>query len=372
MSPAKRHYLDANATTPLRPEARAAMLEAMEAHGNPSSIHAEGRAARGIVEDAREAVAALFGARSRDVVFTSGATEAAALALAPPDEGTRLLIGAGEHPAVRLGHRYATENVQTIRLTPDGTLDLEALAMALEGGPARLALQAANNETGAIQPLAAAAALVHSAGGLVIADAVQGVGRIDCRFEATGADMALVSAHKIGGPKGVGALVSRAGLAPIPLLRGGGQERGARAGTENVVGIGGFGAAARVAMATREAEAARLGALRDALETGLRALAPDVVIFAEGPPRLANTSCFAGPGTDAAMLVIALDLAGIAVSSGAACSSGKVAPSVALLGMGVAPALAKGALRVSFGWDNDAGDVAAFLAAFGQVLRRRR
>jgi len=369
-----RLYLDANASAPLLAEARAALIAALEAGGNPSSIHAEGRAARGLIEDAREAVAALAGGRARDVVFTSGATEAAAMALQPMDGFGRLLIGAGEHPAVVAGHRYAQESVEVVALTEAGVLDLAALGAALARSDAArplLALQAVNNETGAIQPLAEAAALVHAAGGLVVADCVQGAGRIDCRLETLGADLAFYSAHKIGGPKGVGALVKRAGLTSAALLRGGGQERGQRGGTENVPGIAGFGAAARVALERRDAEEARLSPMRDALERGLKAMAPDVVILAESAPRVANTSCFAVPGTDAAMALIALDLAGVAVSSGAACSSGKVSASRVLAAMGVPTELAKGALRVSFGWWNGAGDVERFLAAFGAVARRR-
>ncbi len=372
----KRIYLDYNASAPLRPEARAAMADALETFGNPSSIHAEGRAARGVVEEAREAVAALAGARARDVVFTSGATEGAALAQAPPAANgmsARLLIGGGEHPAVRLGQGYAPAAVETVALTGEGVLDLEALDRALAGeGSVRLALQAANNETGAIQPVAAAAERVHAAGGLVVCDAVQGAGRIDCRLETLGADALLFSAHKIGGPKGVGAVVTRPGLALSPVLRGGGQERGLRAGTENVVGIAGFGAAARACLAMRDAEGERTQAMRDALERGVMRLAPDAVIFSVNAPRLPNTSCFAVPGTDAALLLITLDLAGAAVSSGAACSSGKVASSAVLSAMGVAPDLAKGALRVSFGWRSEPGDVDAFLSAFEAALRRRR
>ena len=369
-----RLYLDANASAPLLAEARAAILGALEAGGNPSSIHAEGRAARGLIEDAREAVAALAGARARDVIFTSGATEAAAMALQPMEGFGPLLIGAGEHPAVVAGHRFGVDASKSIALTSAGGLDLAALEAALaqaNGARPLLALQAVNNETGAIQPVAEAAALVHAAGGLVVTDAVQGAGRIDCRLEILGADLAFFSAHKIGGPKGVGALVKRAGLTPAPLVRGGGQERGQRGGTENVPGIAGFGAAARGALERRDAENARLGVLRDALERGLRALAPDVVIFAADAPRVANTSCFSVPGTDAAMALIALDLKGVAVSSGAACSSGKVGPSRVLAAMGVPPELAKGALRVSFGWWNGAGDVERFLQAFAGVGRRK-
>ena len=381
-----RVYLDYNATAPLRPEARAATLEALDALGNPSSIHAEGRRARAIVEEARRAVAALAGVEPRQVVFVSGGTEAANLALTPAIQAperktplTRLIMSAGEHPCVLRGHRFAPEATAIAPLKPDGRLDLDALAELLsrgEGAP-MLALQAGNNETGVLQPLVEAAGLVHAAGGIVVCDSVQLPGRIDLAAATSGADFLFLSAHKFGGPKGAGALIAmRPDLAiEAPLLRGGGQERGARAGTENVAAIAGFGAAARLAAAEIEREAPRLAVLRDRLAQRLRETAPEAVVFGAAAPRLPNTLAFAAPGAAAATLLIALDLAGVAVSSGSACSSGKVTPSHVLAAMGVEPGLAAGALRVSFGWASRDEDVDRFVAAFGQALaglRRRR
>ncbi len=375
----KRVYLDYNATAPLRPEARAAMLSAMEATGNPSSIHAEGRAARAIVEEARRAVAELVGASPRAVVFTSGGTEAANLALnpeigAPGRKGPlrRLILSAGEHPCALAGHRFSCEAAGIAPLRTDGRLDLAALAGLVEGeGPALLALQGANNETGVLQPVAEAAALIHAAGGLVVCDAVQMPGRVPLEFDRMGADFIIVSAHKFGGPKGVGALIAaRAELgAGTPLLRGGGQERGARAGTENVQAIAGFGAAVRAIADGLPREAARLAGLRDRLEASILAVAPDAVVFGAQAARLPNTSCFAVPGLPAATLLMRLDLAGIAASSGSACSSGKVAPSHVLSAMGVAPDLAGGAIRLSVGWASEAADVARFGKTFADALR---
>jgi len=381
-----RVYLDYNASAPLRPEARAATLEALDVLGNPSSIHAEGRRARAIVEEARRAVAALAGVEPRRVVFVSGGTEAANLALTPAIQAperktplTRLSMSAGEHPCVLRGHRFAPEATTIAPLQADGRLDLDALAGLLAGGEGApmLALQGANNETGVLQPVAEAAALVHAAGGIVVCDGVQLPGRIGLAAATSGADFLFLSAHKLGGPKGAGALIAmRPDLSiEAPLLRGGGQERGARAGTENVAAIAGFGAAARLAAAEAEPEARRLAALRGRLEAQVLELAPEAVVFGAAAPRLPNTLAFAAPGVAAATLLIALDLAGVAVSSGSACSSGKVTPSHVLAGMGIEPGLAAGALRVSFGWASRDEDVDRFVAAFGEALaglRRRR
>jgi cysteine desulfurase len=380
-----RAYLDYNATAPLRAEARAALLAAMESVGNPSSIHAEGRAARAIVENARRVVAGLAGVAPRCVVFTSGGTEAANLALTPAIAApgrhaplARLIVAAGEHPCVLQGHRFAPGAVAIAPLAGDGRIDLDALAgLIAEGGPAMLALQGANNETGVIQPVAEAAALVHAAGGIVVCDAVQLTGRASIALAALGADFLFVSAHKFGGPKGAGAVIAaRPELAiGASLLRGGGQERGARAGTENVAAIAGFAAAAEVAEAERRAEGARISALRDRLAEAARAVAPDCVVFGASVARLPNTLCLAAPGVAAATLVIALDLAGVAVSAGSACSSGKVARSHVLEAMGVEPALAAGAIRLSLGWASGEADVERFAAAYGDVipgLRKRR
>jgi len=363
-----RAYLDYNATAPLRPEARQAMLAAFELCGNPSSIHAEGRAARALIEDARREVAALAGAAARDVVFCASGTEAAATALAPGSL-QRLVVGASEHVCVLAGHRFAL--VETAPLGADGRIDLEALARLLDSGPpALVALQGANNETGVLQPVAEAAALVHARGGRLVCDAAQVAGRLP--LGGTGADALILSAHKFGGPKGVGALVIlREGFQVVPLVRGGGQERGRRAGTENVAAVAGFGAAAKAAADLGD-EAARAASLRDKCARALREIAPDAVVFGEAAPRLPNTLAFAVPGVAAATLLMRLDLEGVSVSSGSACSSGKVAPSHVLAAMGVAPALSAGAIRVSLGWASGEPDVEAFAAALRKILAALR
>ena len=354
-----RIYLDWNATAPLRPQARAAALAALDSSGNPSSVHAEGRAARRLIEEAREKVAALVAAEPRNVVFTSGGTEANMLALTPasgPDGKApdRLLISALEHPSVLAGGRFAAAAVQRVPATGDGRIDLAALAdalAALEGRRALVSLMLANNETGVVQPVSEAARLTHEAGGVLHVDAVQAAGRIPCDINAIGADLLTLSGHKIGAPKGVGAVVRRDAAVPFPapLIKGGGQERGARAGTENVAGIAAFGAAAAAALVDLGAEAGDMRALRDRLEAGLRSASPDIVVFGAGAERLPNTTLFALNGMKAETAVIAFDLEGVAVSSGAACSSGKVQPSHVLAAMGVPPELARAAVRVSLG-----------------------
>jgi cysteine desulfurase len=380
--PMTRTYLDYNATTPIRPEARAAVVAAMETTGNPSSVHAEGRAARRIVEDARAEVARLAGVSARCVTFVSGATEAVNAALSPrfgvgPEEPPldRLIAAAGEHPCVLKGHRFPASAMAAAPLCADGRIDLDWLAQACrKPGRLLLALQGANNETGVIQPVAEAAAIVHAAGGFVFCDAVQLAGRADCSLAALGADALALSAHKMGGPKGAGALVAAdVGFSlGEPLIRGGGQERGGRAGTESVASIAGFGAAARVVMGETADETLRLAALRDRLADRVREAAPDAVLFAADAHRLPNTLCFAVPGVEAATLMIALDLAGVAVSSGSACSSGKVTPSHVLAAMGVAPVLAQGAIRVSLGWGSTDEDVERFAEAFFAAIKRMR
>ena len=375
-----RAYLDYNATAPLRAEAREAALAAMETTGNPSSVHAEGRAARRIVEAARREIAQLAGVSARCVTFVCGGTEAANSALNPLFGGgpnaaplERLIVSAGEHPCVLSGHRFPV--AETAPLRADGCVDLDWLEAACRHpGRVLLALQGANNETGVIQPVAEAAALVHAAHGFVFCDAVQMAGRAPSDIAALGADAVMLSAHKMGGLKGAGALVvARAGLSlGAPLIRGGGQERGARAGTESVAAIAAFGAAARLCLADLATEPARLTAMRERLTGAVRSVAADAVIFAEAAPRLPNTLCFAVPGVEAATLMIALDLGGVAVSSGSACSSGKVAPSHVLAAMGVAPALARGAIRLSLGWASTEADVGRFAQAFASVIARMR
>jgi len=368
-----RKYLDYNATAPLRRESRQAMQDAFELCGNPSSVHAEGRAARALVEGARRDVAALADAPPREVTFTASGTEAANMALTPgvsaPGVGPlqRLIVGASEHACVLAGHRFPEWAVAPVR--PDGVIDLDALEALLKGAPpALVAIQAANNETGVLQPIAEAAARVHAHGGLLVCDAAQAAGRIPLG-PFRDADALLLSAHKFGGPKGAGACLGlRDGLHFNALLRGGGQERGRRAGTENVAAIAGFGAAARAVAAGTEVEAARLAALRDACARRLAELAPDAVVFGAEAPRLPNTLAFAIPGLAAATLLMRLDLEGVAASSGSACSSGKVSPSHVLAAMGVAPTLATGAIRVSFGWASDETDVEAFAQAMARTL----
>ncbi|MCW6509737.1 cysteine desulfurase family protein [Lichenifustis flavocetrariae] len=376
---ASRCYLDYNATSPLRLSAREACVAALDLAGNASSIHREGREARRFIEDARRRVGGLFAAAPEQVVFTSGATEAANLMLTPelasptaPRGIRRLLVQATEHSAVLRGHRFAPDAVTLLRVRPDGVIDLTGLAEALAsdgGSPALLALQAANNETGVLQPLREAADLVHASGGLVACDAVQVAGRVAVSLADTGVDVACLSGHKLGGPQGTGAVVLRKGIVLGPaVLRGGGQERGSRSGTENVAGIAGFGAAAAEAGETDGT--GRLSELQKLLEKGLADVAADVVVFGAAAPRLPNTTCFAVPHTSAEVLLIALDLAGIAVSTGSACSSGKVSRSHVLEAMGVGPHLSQGALRVSTGWASTTDDIARFLDAFGAALRR--
>ncbi|MDQ2953399.1 MAG: cysteine desulfurase [Pseudomonadota bacterium] len=380
-----RVYLDWNATAPLRPEARDAMIAALGVAGNPSSVHGEGRAARRLVEEARAKVAALVGAELEQVTFTSGGTEANMLALTPALTGPgnnlprdRLLISAIEHTSVRSGGRFPANAAEEIPVSAAGAVDLDALrAMVAKGGRPLVSIMLANNETGVIQPSTQAAQIVHDAGGLLHVDAVQGPGRIVCDIDALGADLLTISAHKLGGPKGVGALIRRREPLHIaePLIKGGGQERGARAGTENVAGIAGFGAAAEVAAKALKREAAHMAALRDSLEAGLKRISPDGIIFGSASERLPNTTLFTAPGMKAETAVIAFDLDGIAVSSGAACSSGKVQPSHVLAAMGVDGAAARGAVRVSLGPTSTESDVERFLKAWiklSESLRKGR
>jgi cysteine desulfurase len=372
----QRAYLDYNATSPLRPEVREAVTAALSLEGNPSSVHAEGRAARAAVEDARAKVAALAGARPEDVIFTSGGTEANALALAAPagEDSWHCYLSAIEHPSVLAGRRFHPETTTVFPVTPDGVADLAALEAKLEkhkpgGWRPLVSLMAANNETGAIQPVADAAWIVHEAGGILHSDAVQIVGRAPLDMAALGADMVTLSAHKIGGPKGIGALVLKEGVGVEPLIKGGGQEGRRRAGTENVPGIVGFGVAAECAAAelSRMEEIAKL---RNALEEGIRALAPGAVILSGDVPRLPNTSAVAVPGVKAETLVIGLDLAGIAVSAGAACSSGKVEASHVLAAMGVSPEIANGTIRISLGFGTRNTDIQDCLSALGELIKR--
>jgi cysteine desulfurase len=369
-----RIYLDWNATTPLRPEARQAMADAWELSGNPSSVHSEGRKARRLVDDARVAIAAAVGARPQEVVFSSGGTEANALALTPGlRRGTaqkleRLLVSAIEHASVLAGGRFRPEAIGTIKVTAAGLVDLDHLRAQLAEGPAALvSVMLANNETGAVQPAAEVARIVHDAGGLLHIDAIQAFGKIPFDLSSTGADLVTLSAHKIGGPKGVGAVVLADDVQGLkPLLRGGGQELGRRAGTENVAGISAFGAAAKAAMEVLDVDASRLRSLKRQLEDGLKRT-PGMIVFAEDAPRLPNTTLFTVPGLRAETAVIGFDLAGIAVSSGSACSSGKVQPSHVLDAMGLGRELAQGAVRLSLGWSTSETDIEMTLKAWRKL-----
>ena len=365
----ERTYLDWNATAPLRPEARAAVEHALKVGGNPSSVHGEGRAARQLVEAARERVAALANAEPRNVIFTSGGTEANMMALAPglraPGTGNggcnRLLVSAIEHPSVLSGGRFAADAIEVLPATRRGMVDLGELQrrLAVVPGPVLVSIMGANNETGIVQPIAEAAEIVHAAGGLLHVDGVQLAGRMQLDINRIGVDLVTLSAHKIGGPQGAGALIRREEALEFgaPLIRGGGQERGLRAGTENVAAISGFGAAAVAAKRDLRAETTRLRALRERLEAGLLAIASGTVIFGQDAERVPNTLLFATPGIKAETALIALDLDGIAVSSGGACSSGKVTPSHVLAAMGVSPELAHGAIRASFGYSTQERDI---------------
>ena len=328
------------------------MLAALDQSGNPSSVHAAGRAARRVLEDAREVIARRFGG---DVVFTSGGTEADALAIHALGHGRRLLIGATEHDAVRA----ARADAEILPVDADGRLLLDALAAALRGGPALVCLMLANNETGTIQPVAEAAALCRRHGARLHVDAVQAAGRIPTDLRALGADSLALSSHKLGGPAGAGALMLAPGADGPALITGGGQERGRRGGTPPVAVIAGFAAAA-------ETEPTDLLPLRLAVEEAAAA-AGGIVLG--GPDRLPNTVCVALPGVAAQTQLIALDLAGVQVSAGAACSSGKVARSHVLGAMGLG-ALAGEAIRISLPWNATAADVDAFAAAYAGLARR--
>jgi cysteine desulfurase len=359
------------------------MISALQLCGNPSSVHAEGRSARRLVEDARAIVAEAVGASARNVIFTSGGTEANALALRPGlRRGSsapvqRLLVSAIEHASVLAGGSFSAPTIETIPVTSSGLIDLNRLRVLLVGRPpALVSVMLANNETGAVQPVAETAEIVRGEGGLMHVDAIQAFGKLSFNVNDLNADMVALSAHKIGGPKGVGALVLAEGITGLePLLRGGGQELSRRAGTENVAGIAGFGAAAKAALQALETDTNRLGALRDRLESGLRRTS-GTIIFSDGARRLPNTTLFTVPGLRAETAVIGFDLAGIAVSSGSACSSGKVQPSHVLQAMGFGPELAQGAVRLSLGWSTEDADIDRCLEAWrmlaGSLLKDQR
>jgi cysteine desulfurase len=380
---ASRLYLDWNATAPLHPAARDAMLRALDLFGNPNSVHGEGRASRAAIEAARRQVAILSGADPLHVVFTSGATEAANTVLTPefrmgrtPLAVSHLYISAIEHPALREGGRFLKDKVTEIPVTFDGVVDLDALEALLAGhdkasGLPMVAIMLANNETGIIQPVRDAARIVQAHGGIFVVDAVQAAGRIPLDINEIGADFLIVSSHKIGGPKGAGALISRGEvLMPKPLIHGGGQEKGHRSGTENTLALVGFGAAAAAGVAEFETRNTDIGALRERLETGMRLAAPDVVIHGAGQSRVPNTCFFTLPGLKAETGQIAFDLEGVALSAGSACSAGKLGESHVLVAMGRDPKL--GALRISLGFATTDNEIDGVIAAFAKIAGRRK
>jgi cysteine desulfurase len=365
---ATRTYLDHNATSSLRPEAHAALLAALEQGGNASSAHEEGRAARRVIETAREQLASALGCLPQMITFTSGGTEANNIAI----KGAaveRIIASAVEHPAVMAAAQATGKPVQVVPVSAEGVIDLTALQAALESGEGRalVSVMLANNETGVMQPVAEVSRIAAEHDALTHCDAVQALGKVPVRFAMLGADMLTFSAHKLGGPQGVGALVVRDGLALEPLTHGGGQELRRRPGTENTPGLAGFGAA--VAAAGKEPHIKRL---RDAFESELQALVPEVIIFGAGAERLPNTCSFAVPGIAAELAVMSLDLDGVAVSSGSACSSGKVAASHVLTAMGVDPELAACAIRVSLGWSTTPEDIEQAVQALGRIVERHK
>ncbi len=379
----ERAYLDWNATAPLRADARRASCDALDLVGNPSSVHREGRAARASLEKARAAVADLVGAEPAQVVFTSGATEAASHVLTPdfrmgkaPLAVSRLYAGATEHSCVLEAGRFAAGDLATVPVDGDGLLDMARLAALLaahddSAGLPMVAVQLVNNETGVIQPVAAIAEIVRAHKGILVVDAVQAAGRIPVSIGELGADFLFLSSHKIGGPKGAGALVSAGEIMmPAPILRGGGQEKGHRAGTENLPAIVGFGAAACAAAGEVASFGRDVGAMRDRLEAEMTAIAGDVTIHGRNAPRIANTTFFSLPGLKAETGLIAFDLEGVALSAGSACSSGKVSQSHVLAAMG--RDARHGALRVSLGKTTAANELDRFVAAFARISGRRR
>ncbi len=377
----ERAYLDHNASAPLVASARVAMLAALELHGNPSSVHAEGRAARRMVENARREIAGLVNARPEHVVLTSGATEAASMLLTPhwrmgrgPLHISRLMVAASDHPCILGGGSFPGDAIAVLPVLGNGLLDLQALEGALAGhdrdsGMALVAVHVANNETGVLQPVTEIGRIARAAGALTVFDAVQAAGRIPLDMSEGWADFLILSSHKIGGPTGAGAIISASDLLmPRPLVSGGGQERGHRAGTENVPAIAGFGAAAREAVEAL-ASMHEVSRKRDAIEAAVLELAPDAIMFGNDAPRVPNTVFFELPGMKAETAQIAFDLAGIALSAGSACSSGKVGPSHVLRAMGYGDNA--GALRVSIGTSTTDGEVAMFRDALAAIVARR-
>lgn len=371
-------YLDHNAGTSLRAGVRETMIEVLNDTGNASSVHAHGRRARGRIEEAREHVARLCGEKTRAVTFASGGTEANMTALSPvwQDQGApvyldKLYRSAVEHPSVLTGGRFAVADQVVIPVDCDGVLQLQELKKVLKDAePGLVSVMAANNETGVIQPVAEIGAAARECGHFFHVDAVQAAGRIKIDMEAWQSDIVTLSAHKIGGPQGIGATVVRStARAPSPLMIGGGQENWRRGGTENVAAITGFGAAAIEAL-EETSETRHVLDLKTQLEAALRSICPSTVIFGENVDRLANTCCFAVPGIPAETALIAFDLERVSVSSGSACSSGKVSVSHVLTAMGVEESLARCALRISLGWNTSSADIAGFLDVWPKIIDR--
>ena len=362
----RRAYLDHNATSPLKPAARAAMLAAQDGHGNPSSVHREGRAARATLEAARETLARRIGVLPQMVTFVSGGTEANNLAV----KGTpieRLVISAIEHPSVVEAARARCVPTEVVPVDGNGRVRTDSLAAILDRSPlpALVSVMLANNETGVVQPIADVVDIARTRNAIVHTDAVQALGKIPVNFPALGVDLLTLTAHKLGGPIGIGALVVRAGIELEPQISGGAQELRRRGGTENPAAVAGFAAAL-------EDTAMPLAPLRDRLEHALAEVSPEVEIFGKDVERLPNTSCFAVKGIAADTALISLDLDGVAVSSGAACSSGKVGHSAVLQAMGVEPDTAKSAIRVSLGWSTTPEDIDTFIGAWRRIVERLR
>lgn len=371
-----RVYLDHNASSPLRPQVKEALVHALEKAANASSIYEEGRKAKGLIERARELVALLVGADSKAVTFTGGGSEANATVLqtgmsvkGKPISLDRLLVSSVEHDSVVKGGRFAAEQIEKIPVDTNGLIDLIWLETRLKelaalGETALVAVMLANNETGVLQPVNQVGALVAEHGGYFLCDAVQAPGKIPIDINSIGAHFLTLSAHKIGGPQGVGAIVRRSdAYAFLPLIRGGGQEAYGRAGTENIIGIHGFGVAAE--LAANDDMSSRLATMRDALENGLEG----VTIVGNDVPRLPNTSCIAFPGVPAETMLISMDLQGFAISSGSACSSGKVGVSHVLAAMGLDESVARSALRISLGWNTEEEHIKEFVNAFNQMTK---
>ncbi|SDQ98440.1 cysteine desulfurase family protein [Pseudovibrio sp. Tun.PSC04-5.I4] len=375
-------YLDYNASAPLREESLLALQEAYKAAGNASSIHSSGRRARAIIEDARHKLSDLVDGNPANVIFTSGASEANVTALSPtwlkngePFILTQLFVSAIEHPSVIAGGRFATQNTHVIPVDDKGRVIVAELKRLLEqlgeDETVLVSVMAANSETGVLQPLQEVGVLVEDLGHVFHVDAVQMAGKAPVSIEMIGCNSLSISSHKIGGPQGVGALILGKGdFRPVPLLTGGGQESWRRAGTENTAGIAGFAVAA--AQSTNSEERARISGLRDYMEERLKVLTPEAVIFGQDVLRLGNTTCFAVEGISAETALINFDLSDVAVSSGSACSSGKVGASHVLLAMGISETLARGAIRVSLGWATTKIDIERFLIAWTKIFKRMK